>query len=56
MKAIQKELGDSEGSDELSEYSDKINTINLSKEAKEKLRLSLKAQGNVTYVSGSHCC
>ena len=42
MKAIQKELGDSEGSDELSEYSDKINTINLSKEAKEKAEAELK--------------
>ena len=42
MKAIQKELGDSEGSDELSEYSDKINTINMSKEAKEKAEAELK--------------
>ena len=42
MKAIQKELGDSEGSDELSEYSDKINKINLSKEAKEKAEAELK--------------
>lgn len=43
MKAIQKELGDSEdGSDELSELEERINKTKLSKEAKEKAHAELK--------------
>src|SRR5260221_1941512 len=36
MKAIQKELGDEEGKDELAEIEDKIKKTKLSKEAREK--------------------
>ena len=36
MKAIQKELGDEEGKDELAELEEKINKTKLSKEAREK--------------------
>src|SRR5439155_12123131 len=36
MKAIQKELGDEEGRDELGEIEDKIKKTKLSKEAREK--------------------
>ncbi len=36
MKAIQKELGDDEGRDELSELEFKIKNTKLSKEAREK--------------------
>ena len=36
MKAIQKELGDEDGSDELAELEDKIKKTKLSKEAREK--------------------
>merc|ERR1712225_144615 len=42
MKAIQKELGDTEGNDELGEYAEKIRSIKLSKEAKEKAEGELK--------------
>ena len=42
MKAIQKELGDSDSTDELGEYAEKINSIKLSKEAKEKAEGELK--------------
>lgn len=43
MKAIQKELGDSEdGSDELSELEERIEKTKLSKEAKEKATAELK--------------
>ncbi len=43
MKAIQKELGDSEdGRDELQELEDRINKIKLSKEAREKAMGELK--------------
>src|SRR6516165_3524681 len=42
MKAIQKELGDAEGKDELAEIEDKIKKIKLSKEAREKATHELK--------------
>jgi ATP-dependent Lon protease len=42
MKAIQKELGDEEGRDELAELEDKIKKIKLSKEAREKATHELK--------------
>src|SRR5713226_9059255 len=42
MKAIQKELGDEEGLDELGEIEDKIKKTKLSKEAREKAQHELK--------------
>src|ERR1700674_2996897 len=42
MKAIQKELGDEEGKDELAELEDKIKKVKLSKEAREKATHELK--------------
>ncbi len=42
MKAIQKELGDDEGRDELSELEERIEKIKLSKEARDKARGELK--------------
>src|SRR5262252_270845 len=42
MKAIQKELGDEEGRDELQELEDKIKKTRLSKEAREKATHELK--------------
>jgi ATP-dependent Lon protease len=42
MKAIQKELGDEEGKDELTELEDKIKKTKLSKEAREKATHELK--------------
>ena len=42
MKAIQKELGDEEGKDELAELEDKIKRTKLSKEAREKANHELK--------------
>ena len=42
MKAIQKELGDEEGKDELAEIEDKIKKTQLSKEAREKATHELK--------------
>jgi ATP-dependent Lon protease len=42
MKAIQKELGDEEGRDELQEVEDKIKKTKLSKEAREKATHELK--------------
>jgi ATP-dependent Lon protease len=42
MKAIQKELGDEEGRDELGEIEDKIKKTKLSKEAREKTQHELK--------------
>jgi ATP-dependent Lon protease len=38
MKAIQKEIGDAEGKDELTEIEDKIKKTKLSKEAREGQR------------------
>jgi ATP-dependent Lon protease len=42
MKAIQKELGDDEGRDELSELEERIEKTKLSKEAREKAHAELK--------------
>ncbi|MBX3554255.1 MAG: endopeptidase La, partial [Pseudolabrys sp.] len=42
MKAIQKELGDDEGRDELADLEEKINKTKLSKEAREKALHELK--------------
>jgi len=42
MKAIQKELGDEEGKDELAEIEDKIKRTKFSKEAREKAQHELK--------------
>ncbi|MFN3349857.1 endopeptidase La, partial [Pseudorhodoplanes sp.] len=42
MKAIQKELGDEDGRDELAELEDKIKKTKLSKEAREKAQHELK--------------
>src|SRR5467141_4025284 len=42
MKAIQKEMGDAEGKDELAEIEDKIKKTKLSKEAREKATHELK--------------
>ncbi|MGN6460001.1 MAG: endopeptidase La [Pseudolabrys sp.] len=42
MKAIQKELGDDEGKDELAELEEKIKKTKLSKEAREKAQHELK--------------
>ncbi|MCC0016335.1 MAG: endopeptidase La [Rhodobiaceae bacterium] len=42
MKAIQKELGDDEGRDELSELEERIEKTKLSKEARDKARAEMK--------------
>ncbi len=42
MKAIQKELGDTDGIDELTELDDRITKARMSKEAQEKARSELK--------------
>jgi ATP-dependent Lon protease len=42
MKAIQKELGDTEERDDIAEFEDKIENTKLSKEAKEKATAELK--------------
>jgi ATP-dependent Lon protease len=42
MKAIQKELGDEDGKDELTELEERINKTKLSKEAKDKAQVELK--------------
>src|SRR5262249_45167034 len=45
MRAIQKEIGDAEGKDELAEIEDKIKKTKLSKEAREKAGRELKSLG-----------
>ncbi|MBC8049369.1 MAG: endopeptidase La [Chitinophagales bacterium] len=42
MKAIQKELGDNDERDDISEFEDKIENVKLSKEAKDKALAELK--------------
>ena len=42
MKAIQKELGDGEERDDIAEFEEKIESVKLSKEAKEKAMAELK--------------
>ena len=55
MKAIQKELGDEEGKDELAELEDKIKKTKLSKEAREKAHArAQEAAPDVADVGGSH--
>ena len=51
MKAIQKELGDSEGGDDASEYEEKIAETKLSKEAKEKAEAELKKLRSMSPMS-----
>ncbi len=52
MKAIQQELGDSdEGTDELAELEEKIKTIKLSKEAREKATAELKKLRHMSPMS-----
>ena len=55
MKAIQKELGDEEGKDELAELEDKIKKTKLSKEAREKAHpRAQEAAPDVADVGRSH--
>lgn len=52
IKAIQKELGDSEyTSDEISEFEEKAKKVRLSKEAKEKFNIELKKLKNMAPMS-----
>ncbi|MSU91005.1 endopeptidase La [Rhodobacteraceae bacterium 2CG4] len=51
MKAIQKELGDSDGGDDASEYEEKIAETKLSKEAREKAEAELKKLRNMSPMS-----
>ncbi len=52
LKAIQKELGDSEdGSDDGEDYNKKINSLNLSKEAKKKAESELKKLKSMSPMS-----
>src|SRR5229473_3068798 len=51
MKAIQKELGDEEGKDELAEIEDKIKKTKLSKEAREKATHEFKKLRQISPMS-----
>ena len=51
MKAIQKELGESEDLDEISELENKINDYSLSKEAKEKCKSEIKKLKSMSPMS-----
>ncbi len=51
MKAIQKELGESEDLDEIAELEKKLNQYNLSKEAKEKCASEIKKLKNMSPMS-----
>src|SRR6202051_670407 len=51
MKAIQKELGDEEGRDELAELEDKIKKTKLSKEARDKATHELKTLRQMSPMS-----
>jgi len=51
MKAIQRELGDEEGKDEIQELEEKIEKTKLSKEAREKARGELKKLKNMSPMS-----
>tara|TARA_B100000029_G_scaffold475096_1_gene518093 strand:- start:453 stop:2846 length:2394 start_codon:yes stop_codon:yes gene_type:complete len=51
MKAIQKELGENEESDEISEIEKKINKVKLTKEAKDKCKSELKKLKNMSPMS-----
>src|SRR3984957_15621663 len=50
MKAIQKELGDEDGKDELAELEEKIKRTKLSKEAREKARQMAPVSAEATVV------
>ena len=55
MKAIQKELGDDEGRDELAELEEKIEKTKLTKEARDKAHgRAEEAAPDVAHVGGSH--
>merc|ERR1711907_185007 len=52
MKAIQKELGESEdGNDELNDIAERIKKVRLSKEAREKATAELKKLKNMSQMS-----
>jgi len=51
MKAIQKELGDNDESDEIGDIEKKLNQIKLSKEAKEKCKSELRKLKNMSPMS-----
>src|SRR5436309_4208262 len=51
MKAIQKEIGDEEGRDEVAEIEDKIKKTKLSKEAREKATRELKKLRQISPMS-----
>src|SRR6266478_2152643 len=51
MRAIQKEIGDAEGKDELAEIEDKIKKTKLSKEAREKATHELKKLRRISPMS-----
>ncbi len=51
MKAIQKELGDSEDIDDIAEIEKKLDSIKLSKEAKEKCKSEIKKLKNMSPMS-----
>ncbi len=51
MKAIQKELGESEDLDEIAELEKKLNEYNLSKEAKDKCASEIKKLKNMSPMS-----
>ncbi len=51
MKAIQKELGENEDNDDIKEFENKIDKINLSKEAREKCKSELKKLKNMSPMS-----
>jgi len=51
MKAIQKEIGDEDGTDELAEIEDKIKKTKLSKEAREKATHELKKLRHMSPMS-----
>ena len=51
MKAIQKELGDNDDSDDIAEIEKKITSVNLSKDANEKCKAELKKLKNMSPMS-----
>ena len=51
MKAIQKELGDNDDSDDIAEIEKKLEKVNLSKEAKEKCKSEIKKLKNMSPMS-----
>ena len=51
MKAIQKELGENEDIDEIAELENKLNQVNLTKEAKDKCTSEIKKLKNMSPMS-----